>query len=63
MKAVLKEAYRDEVPDVIRQADFAEEWPDAKAALENAWRTGRTGHGIPTLWKFRRAHLRRARSQ
>jgi hypothetical protein len=40
MAAVLKEAYRDEVPDVIRHADFRLAWPEVKAELEACLSSG-----------------------
>lgn len=40
MKSVMREAYRDEVPDVIRNEDFVVAWPEEKAALEAALASG-----------------------
>lgn len=46
MKRVMSEAYRDEVPDVLRYRDFVFEWPRAKAWLEEQLAAG-TYHPRP----------------
>jgi hypothetical protein len=40
MRRVLRESYKDEIPDVIRHRDFALAWPDIKAELEKSLADG-----------------------